>query len=392
MIDNKENERLIFLLKEDLKGGLSEEEQAEVEAWADNSASNRALLERVRHRKSLGEKLDFYLSTDSRRDWEEIQRKTHLGVRSAIRWYRWAYAAVVTGILILSAYLYIAQQPMSGQMLAQAEMPADSIQPGSQRAYIELASGEILRLGDTLNRVDKKLEGAELKEVAGGVLLVASDTLPAVETQVAYNRLSVPRGGEYRLNLPDGSRVWVNSDSRLEFPTAFSGDKRLVRLSGEAYFEVKHNENMPFQVEANGVKIRVLGTSFNIYAYEQRVNTTLVQGKVEVDVAENTYRLSPGEQAAVEQGQVKVTKVDVEEQTGWKDGKFIFREKRLEDVMNILARWYDLEVFYRNNAVKDLHFTGNIPRHTSIPEVLKFLERTHLMHFTINGHTIIVGT
>ena len=391
MIDYKENERLIFLLKEDLKGRLSEGEQAELQAWANRSAKNRELLERVRDTKNLSRKLDFYLSTDDRRDWQEIRRKTRAGRRPAIYRYRRAYAAVVTGIIILSAYLYVMQKPALEQTLAKVKTETDSIQPGSQRAYIELVSGEVIQLGDTLNRVDKKLQGVELKELAGGLLLVASDTVPTAEVQTEYNRLSVPRGGEYRLSLPDGSRVWVNSDSRLEFPTTFRGGKRLVRLSGEAYFEVKPDANMPFEVEVEGVKIRVLGTSFNICAYEHKVNTTLVQGKVEVHVAENTYRLSPGDQAAVEDGKVKIGKVDVEEETGWKDGKFIFREKRLEEVMNILSRWYDLEVFYQNNTVKDLHFTGNIPRHSSISEVLKFLEHTHLMHFTIKDHTIIVG-
>ena len=183
----------------------------------------------------------------------------------------------------------------------------------------------------------------------------------------------------------------LNSDSKLEFPNTFVGDERRVKLAGEAYFEVAKNKAKPFRVEVDRVEVVVLGTSFNIHAYDEAVKTTLVEGAVKLNVAGKAYSLSPGFEANVDQGGVRIVKSDVYEQIAWKDGRFVFREKRLEEVMSILSRWYDFEIFYQNAAVKDLHFTGNIPRHATINEVLKFLERTHLVHFSVVGRTVIVS-
>ena len=151
------------------------------------------------------------------------------------------------------------------------------------------------------------------------------------------------------------------------------------------------NKAKPFRVEVDRVEVVVLGTSFNIHAYDEAVKTTLVEGAVKLNVAGKAYSLSPGFEANVDQGGVRIVKSDVYEQIAWKDGRFVFREKRLEEVMSILSRWYDFEIFYQNAAVKDLHFTGNIPRHATINEVLKFLERTHLVHFSVVGRTVIVS-
>ena len=211
------------------------------------------------------------------------------------------------------------------------------------------------------------------------------------QEEMLFNTITIPRSGEYKLVLSDGTKVWLNSDSKLEFPNTFVGDERRVKLAGEAYFEVAKNKAKPFRVEVDRVEVVVLGTSFNIHAYDEAVKTTLVEGAVKLNVAGKAYSLSPGFEANVDQGGVKIVKSDVYEQIAWKDGRFVFREKRLEEVMSILSRWYDFEIFYQNAAVKDLHFTGNIPRHATINEVLKFLERTHLVHFSVVGRTVIVS-
>ena len=227
-----------------------------------------------------------------------------------------------------------------------------------------------------------------LKEEKDGVMILPGDSLADKAVAVEKSWIVVPRGGEYQLILPDGTKVWLNSDSKLEFPNTFVGDERRVKLAGEAYFEVAKNKAKPFRVEVDRVEVVVLGTSFNIHAYDEAVKTTLVEGAVKLNVAGKAYSLSPGFEANVDQGGVKIVKSDVYEQIAWKDGRFVFREKRLEEVMSILSRWYDFEIFYQNAAVKDLHFTGNIPRHTTINEVLKFLERTHLVHFSAFGKIV----
>ena len=260
-----------------------------------------------------------------------------------------------------------------------------------KQAYIELKSGERIALGNTGNKQEKRIEGMVLKEEKDGVMILPGDSLADKAVAVEKSWIVVPRGGEYQLILPDGTKVWLNSDSKLEFPNTFVGDERRVKLAGEAYFEVAKNKAKPFRVEVDRVEVVVLGTSFNIHAYDEAVKTTLVEGAVKLNVAGKAYSLSPGFEANVDQGGVRIVKSDVYEQIAWKDGRFVFREKRLEEVMSILSRWYDFEIFYQNAAVKDLHFTGNIPRHATINEVLKFLERTHLVHFSVVGRTVIVS-
>ena len=246
-------------------------------------------------------------------------------------------------------------------------------------------------MGEWEKGLVKNVDGGMLKEGEEGLIMVGDDSVKNEVQEVEFNRVVVPRGGEYRLILADGTKVWMNSDSKFEFPTVFTGKERRVRLQGEAYFQVQRNEKMPFRIEVNGIEVAVLGTSFNIQAYGELMYTTLVEGAVALNVGGDTFRLSPGEEAKVNKRKVRVQKVDVYERIAWKEGKFVFREKRLEEVMEILGRWYDVEICYRNAAVKDLHFTGNIPRHATISEVLQFLERTRLVHFSIAGRTVIVS-
>ncbi|WP_337659521.1 FecR family protein, partial [Butyricimonas virosa] len=189
----------------------------------------------------------------------------------------------------------------------------------------------------------------------------------------------------------DGSQVWINSQSVLEFPSRFTGGERRVKLKGEAYFEVSRNESKPFVVEVEDKEVRVLGTQFNTSDYKGSFVTTLVSGKVQVRVGDADYILHPSMQARVESGKVVVEKVDIKEFTAWKDGLFVFKKKRLQDVLDILSRWYDVDVFYQNLDLQDLHFTGTIQRHSNIADVLKFLEKTDMVKFTLKGRTLIVS-
>lgn len=387
----KNHEYIIMLLKRYLEGDKSEAVRTEVEEWLQDSKGNRELFERLKSSRILAEKLRFYESSDKRADWKVICCKTGISSSPFLRLRSWFhYAAIVAGLALAVWGGFVKWGGMQEATPVVQFIRQDTIVPGFRQAYIELANGEKIRLGELAGQVERVVEGGRLKE-AGQGLLVMPDSLSAKENYNAkFNRLEVPRGGEYELTLSDGTKVWLNSDSQLEFPFAFSSDKRLVRLKGEAYFEVKRDEKKPFKVELEGVEVLVLGTSFNIYAHDNQVNTTLVAGSVEIHTEAGNYKLIPGEQASFAEGKVKIVKVDVAEQIGWKEGKFIFRSRRLEEVMVILARWYNLEVIYQNPEVKNLHFTGNIPRHSTISELLKFIERTGLVHFKVDGHKVLV--
>lgn len=383
-------ERKIYLIKASLDGELDEDDRKELNEWLKTSEENQEMYDRFRNKRLLSDRLGFYRQTDPEPDWKEIRRRTQRISRHE-RWLqRLTYAAVFIGLLFMVS-LYIYRQKAEIPLPENIAINCDSIRPGSRQAYIELVTGEKIVLGEREKGLVKNVDGGMLKEGEEGLTMVGDDSVKNEVQEVEFNRVVVPRGGEYRLILADGTKVWMNSDSKFEFPTVFTGKERRVRLQGEAYFQVQRNEKMPFRIEVNGIEVVVLGTSFNIQAYGELMYTTLVEGAVALNVGGDTFRLSPGEEAKVNKRKVRVQKVDVYERIAWKEGKFVFREKRLEEVMEILGRWYDVEICYRNAAVKDLHFTGNIPRHATISEVLQFLERTRLVHFSIAGRTVIVS-
>lgn len=388
MKDNQKLERRIFLIKTSLEGELSVEEKEELETWLEGSEENRNSYERIRSKQLLSEKLKFYEHTDSEADWKEIRRKIGSSKKVSLRW--WRYAAVFAGLFVATGILYLRWERTSVPGQVCIAVHEDTIRPGSRQAYIELVNGEKIALGEQEKRLFRNVEGGVLTEEENGVVRVGVDLTNTEFRKVEYNRIVVPRGGEYQLILADGTKVWLNSDSRLEFPVAFAGSERRVKLYGEAYFNVAKNEQLPFHVEVNQTEVTVLGTSFNILAYGDYTRTTLEEGRVAVNALGRTYQIMPGEEINVESGRVTVEKVDVYERIAWKDGKFVFRDKPLEEVMDILGRWYDVKIVYQDAALKDLHFTGNVPRHVTIDKVLRFLEHTRLVHFNVEGRTVQV--
>ena len=280
--------------------------------------------------------------------------------------------------------------------IPQEEQWLAAIEPGSQKVELILADGEVLNL-------DEKKEKDEIKEKDGTVIsntgsaLVYDASAKAESKMITYNSLVVLRGGEYQLQLEDGTKVWLNSETRLRYPTKFANDKREVLLEGEAYFEVSKDKNRPFIVKTQDVDVRVLGTQFNVssYADEDAIRTTLVEGSVFVMDRKNPEKnllLNPGYQAvyAKDVKELESKKVNVDLYTSWKDGKFVFQESSLLDIMNRVSRWYDVKVFYQNNEVGDLSFTGTLKRYESLDRLLGMIEKTNEVKFFFKDNTIIV--
>ena len=207
-----------------------------------------------------------------------------------------------------------------------------------------------------------------------------------------FHLMRVPRGGEFSMKLSDGTMVHLNAETDLRYPVRFSGEERRVVLSGEAFFDVAKS-GTPFIVELNGFEVKVLGTRFNINAYEgeSRFETTLERGSVEINVKGKTLLLEPGEQAVLTNtGELSKQKVDVSLYTAWKDGYFVFEDERLEDVMNTVARWYDVNLFYQNPGVKEIRINGNISRYKDFSVLLEKIEKLDIVHFDIKGNNITV--
>lgn len=381
-------EEKVHRIKAYLDETMTPEEEVEFQRWLDTSVANRVLLDRIRDERILLNKIRFAERNDKGKGWDNIQKKIRKSPGIFIRFMR--YVAVLVTIMLIGVAVYqvvdCRKEDDNGLLARKQPMSMK----GGYRAYLELVTGERLVLDSTSN-VTTRIEGAVIKAENKGTVIVDEQKTDSVTESVEYNRLVIPRGGEYKIVLADGSQVWINSQSVLEFPAYFVKGERRVRLKGEAYFEVSKDVEKPFIVEVENKEIRVLGTSFNVNDYDGKFVTTLVTGKVDVRVGDENYILDPSMQICVENGNAVLNKVNTNEFTAWKDGLFVFKKQKLQDVLDILSRWYDIVVFYQNADLKELHFTGTIERHNDIAEVVKFLEKTDMVNFTINGKTLVVS-
>jgi ferric-dicitrate binding protein FerR (iron transport regulator) len=288
---------------------------------------------------------------------------------------------------------------------------ADDVAPGGNRATLTLADGSMINLDGTKNGLLVQQGSSRLIKEKDGQLAYLGDAggnTPAkegVSKAVAYNLLTTPKGGQYELILPDGSKVWLNAASSLRYPVRFAGKERVVELKGEAYFEIAKNAHMPFRLSVSRgagdqsrggedgapLQVEVLGTNFNVKAYadEPFINTTLLQGSVKVHAAGQAVLVNPGERANLGgDGRLRAEAADIEEAVAWKNGLFRFNQATIEDIMRQLSRWYDVEVVYVNGPPADL-FRGEIYRNVNVSKVLKVLEASGI-HFTVEGKKILV--
>jgi transmembrane sensor len=299
--------------------------------------------------------------------------------------------ALSIGFLLLSDYKK--KQSTKEQKFAKHSVPKPVISPGGNRAVLILANGNMVNLDGTDRGVLSTQGTAQVTKLSNGKLIYKETAQTRNKGLVAYNTIATPRGGQYQLTLTDGTKVWLNAASSLKFPTTFSGSERLVELTGEAYFEVAKNKSMPFKVVANGININVLGTHFNVMAYqdESTVQTTLLEGAVKLtkDGAEAT--LIPGEQGMINtNGQnFTVRNVKVEDVVSWKDGSFNFENENIKTIMRQVSRWYDVDIAYEGTLAKQ-NFGGSVSKFKDISFLLKTLELTGTIHFKIDGRRITV--
>jgi ferric-dicitrate binding protein FerR (iron transport regulator) len=305
---------------------------------------------------------------------------------------RIAAAASVIGLLVLGTFFWFNwdEQKEVAQKEVKATPYKNDVPPGGDKAILRLADGSTIVLDDVQNGILTQQGSTKVIKVGGKL---AYDALNAGSKEIVYNTISTPRGGQYRVELPDGSQVWLNAASSIHFPTAFVGKDRRVEISGEAYFEVAENPFMPFIVRVNGAEVQVLGTHFNVMAYKEEaaVKTTLLEGSVRFVSGNSSNMLKPGQQSQLtKDGQVKVESgVDVDEVMAWKNGMFYFENADIETVMRQLSRWYDVEVDFKSKRAYDPLY-AEIPRNTKLSDALKALELSGSAKFDIEGKKIVV--
>ena len=303
---------------------------------------------------------------------------------------RWSVAASV--ILLIGLFVGRAidgvRDMREDQLLAKSVM-----QPGTSKAILTMADGEKVML-DRERKLDIQLN-ERMRVASNGQGIVYEENGKGVVKE-EYNKLVTPIGGEYRLTLSDGTKVFLNAASELKYPVEFMGDRRVVDLDGEAYFEVHKDNQRPFVVRTKGAEVCVLGTSFNVNTYgdDGRIYTTLVNGSVRVLSVKNGQEkvLTPGMQGVMnmQTGQLMVREVDVESYVAWREGRFVFRTMTLDLIMQQLQSWYDFEVFYQNLELKDYEFRGVIKRDMDLDKVLSVIKATTNVDFEVKGKVITI--
>lgn len=304
--------------------------------------------------------------------------------------YRWIAAAAIFLIVATSIVLSINNKQKSVYTKNTITKPQQDRLPGGDKAVLTLSDGRTILLDSAGNGVLAQQGSTSIIKKNDGQL--EYNTSNGKSDEIAYNTLQTPMGGQYKLTLPDGSKVWLNAASSLKYPVVFIGNERKVEITGEAYFEIAKDESKPFKVLLNNMEIQVLGTHFNVngYADEEMIKTTLLEGKVKVLASDQTKYLLPGQQAQLKSsGNIAVTnEVNLEETVAWKDGNFQFENSDIKAVMRQLARWYDVDVSYKGNINK--HFIGSISRNVKLSQVLSMLQQTGEIKFKIEGKNLIV--
>ena len=313
--------------------------------------------------------------------WRKIQpkrgRKWMLSVCKYV-------AMVVLGVSLV----YVVTRPEPEEKIVRAEV----IKPGRLQAELRLGTGVRLALNEHQGVYSSGNAGVEIVNdtVTGKVSYHVNET--GMEDSLVFNTLIVPKGGEYSLELPDGTVVWVNSESALRFPEKFTSNRREVFLEGEAYFEVKKDANRPFYVHTEAGKVRVLGTAFNVCAYsnDRFWQTTLVEGSVMINQEEKEVLLKPNEQYQIDvrTGKAGLREVLPELYTSWRDGKFYFKAYTFEELVEKLERWYDFKMFYMNEEIKTRRFSGVVNKYQPLEEMFKFLQMTSDVQFNVKGNVV----
>ena len=379
------------LIYRKIEGKLSAVEEERFEAWLKEGWEHREYYERMRIMYQQ-ENVQEVETGEIQEAWVVFEKRVQ-GQRRIERRQRWVWVmSAVASVAIVICCWFVYYRANTEQKL---NVAVQKIVPGQYNAVLEMADGATYQLGEQQYFLQERT-GNQIKVDSTVLSYLPVNNKSGLSQDIVYNKLSVPKGGEYRIELEDGTKVWINSASRLRYPVVFSGNIREVYLEGEAYFEVQREGDRPFIVHSGEQKVTVLGTSFGISCYASEANdyTTLVSGKVKVDLerGKQSFVLEPGMQVAYnkESGVAMERKVDVAEFVAWKDGKYIFKQKRLEDILSTLSRWYDFEVFYRNEDVKEVLFSGELRRFDDFSYLLRLIERTSDVKFVIDKKVVQV--
>ena len=372
------------LIKKSLIKDLSDKEQKELDQLLDDQ-SLQDVYKELSDRGYLKKQFMEYEKYSSQKAYREFkERRGHSGRIRIVRW-----VAVVAAVWVLALGVTLWMTFGKKENVAPLPVASKIIPAGEKKATLTLADGTEVHVEEITAQILQE-KGMNIEYRNGEIVYHKSEEKT---TEVVYNKLEVPRGGECMIKLDDGTKVWVNAETKLKYPVAFVGDRREVVLEGEAFFDVAKNEK-PFIVKTSFGDVRVLGTAFGISAYasEPESYTTLVRGKVSVErEGIKPVVILPGEQVVTSKdGKMIKQQVDVEEFVGWKDGIYVFKEKSLGEIIKTLERWYNISVDFQEKSLVDLPFTGNLKRYDDINVFFDALTRTGDMKYRVEGNQVIL--
>lgn len=383
------------LIEKYTHGTCNEEEQAIVESWHLKELEGKTFRPKT-----------VQIEAAYKNIWQGIRSKAEDKERLVLKKSGYRYAAIAATILIaLSAGLIFIKDKLTRPTVTELLVKSGKdFVPGGNKATLTLADGSRISLTDALNGELAKQAGVSITKTRNGQLVYEIDRQPALRSglnkgEQLLNTISTPRGGQYQVALPDGSKVWLNAESSLKYPVDFNTAARRVELTGEAYFEVAKQgisgQRVPFIVVTAQQEIEVLGTHFNVSSYidEPVTKTTLLEGSVNVlqRSTRNSRLLKPGEQSrvSISQSAPSLTIPDIEREMAWKNGLFIFKDEPIETIVKDLSRWYDVDISFEGKPA-NLSYVGMVSRSKNISAVLKILESAGGLHFKIEGRKIII--
>ena len=366
---------------------LTENEQEQLTDWFAQDAKNYHLYEKLKYEENLTSSLKDLGKYDTAKAFSNFEKRIEKNRTIKLSQVVLRVAAIVV-FAIGTYYFYQYQiEPQSVKPIQEL-----AIKPGTSKAILKLADGTVVSLDNKRTNITEA-DGTTISSDTNSVVYKPC-TRRVRERKLQYNTIEIPRGGEYQLTLSDGTHVWLNAETTIKYPVVFAKNKREVFISGEAFFDVAHNEEAPFIVTTNKMKVNVLGTAFNIRAFndEEKAATTLVRGKVNVSSTKTaqTFMIKPNEQFVVEEGNASVRKVNVNKYTAWTEGRILFDDNSLDEIFTDIARWYNINVEYENEALKKLRFSVDVKRYDEISKITEIIELTKKVRFEQNNETITI--
>lgn len=381
--------RIAYLVAGYIRNTLQDDERDELDEWITASDENLQLFAELTDEEHMQGVLGKIDGVDTAPELEKLMDRIRKPNKGTVKRF-WFYMAAAS-VVIVSGLVIFLNNNNRGNRASQALNTVVSVDlpPGGNRATLTLDNGSIINLDTMSTSIMAAGIVLENDHTAGELVYKENDQ---GDKAVSYHTLSTPRGGQYTVTLPDGSKVWLNAASTLRYPSAFNGPERKVELTGEGFFEIAKNNSQPFVVNLPGNgSIEVTGTQFNVLAYADEPGQfiTLVEGSVKVENNNNQLKLRPRQQAILKQGQMQLNpSPDIEETIAWKNNQFKFNDAGIEEIMAQVKRWYNAEIIYKEN-IPD-HFNATISRDVPVSKLLRYLELTKQIKFKIEGNKIIV--